>query len=68
MTNYIGVVAFAAIYAYWKIVHKTKLIPLEEIDLVSGKAEIDADEQFWLQKAAERGPLNWWQRFVDKFV
>ncbi|KAL7009903.1 hypothetical protein EMMF5_000811 [Cystobasidiomycetes sp. EMM_F5] len=38
------------------------------VDLISGKAEIDADEEYWKQKALARGPLTRWQRFVDNFV
>lgn len=68
MTNYIGIAAFAFIYLYWKIVHKTKLIPLLEVDLVSGKKEIDDDEEYWLRKAEARGPLNFWQRIYDRMV
>lgn len=47
MTNYIGVVTFVGIYAYHKFRYRTKMIPLHEVDLVSGKAEIDADQQYW---------------------
>lgn len=68
IASYIGIVAFIAIYAYYKIRHRTRVIPLSEVDLVSGKAEIDADEQFWLAKEAARGPMTFWQRIGDKFV
>ncbi|MBQ5860017.1 MAG: gamma-aminobutyrate permease, partial [Selenomonadales bacterium] len=30
---YIGIPVFLAVYLYYKIKHKTKLIPLKEIDL-----------------------------------
>lgn len=68
MTNYIGFVAFVAIWAYYKIRHHTKVIPLAEIDLFSGKQEIDEDEAYWKAKAEARGPMNFWQRLVDRFV
>ena len=68
MTNYVGIVSFAAIYLGAKFWYKTKLIPLNEIDYTSGKAEIDADEQYWLDQAAARGPLGFWGRLLDKFI
>lgn len=68
MTNYIGAAAFAAIYLFYKIFYRTKMVPLHEIDLITGKAEIDADELFWQQKRDARGPLNFWQRLGDRFI
>jgi len=68
MTNYIGFVSFAGIYLYYKIRHRTKQIPSTEVDLFTDKAEIDEDEAYWKARAAARGPLNWWERIVDKFV
>lgn len=35
-------------FAFWKIVKKTKMHPLMEIDLLSGKAEVDALESTWV--------------------
>jgi len=68
MTNYIGFVAFVGIYAYYKIFHKTHMVPLAEIDLFTGKAEIDADQRFWEEKRAARGPLPWYKRMFESFV
>lgn len=33
---------FGAFYISWKILKRTKVHPLEDVDLVTGKAEIDA--------------------------
>lgn len=68
MTNYIGFVSFAAIYLFYKVFYKTRLIPLEEIDLFSGKQEIDDDEAHWRAVADAKGPLNFWQRIADRFI
>lgn len=35
MTNYIGVVTFVGIYAYHKLRYRTKIVPLDQVDLVS---------------------------------
>lgn len=67
-TFIVGVVAFAVIYGFYKLRFRSKVVPYNEMDFYTGKAEIDEDEAFWLQKAEERGPLNWWQRIVDRFV
>ena len=64
----VGFVSFAGIYLYYKLRHRTKQIPLHEVDLFTDKAEIDADEAYWKDKAAARGPMNFWQRLVDRFV
>lgn len=63
-----GVVTFFAIWIFYKLYYKTKVIPLHEIDLISGKAEIDADEEYWKQKQLARGPLTRWQKFVEAFI
>ena len=41
VTNYVGVLAAAACYGGWKILHKTRFIPLMEIDLVTGRRVLD---------------------------
>lgn len=38
---------FGFMFAFWKFVKKTKMHPLAEMDLLSGKAEIDALESTW---------------------
>ncbi|KAI8977192.1 amino acid permease/ SLC12A domain-containing protein [Mycotypha africana] len=38
---YIGVPVFVVIYLGYKLIKKPKLIPLEEVDLVSGRAEFE---------------------------
>jgi amino acid transporter len=42
----------------WKIFKRTKMHKIEEIDLLTGKAEIDALEEFWVKPV----PKN----FVEK--
>jgi amino acid transporter len=63
--SYIGIPAFIFFYFFWKILHRTKTIPLKEIDLVSGKREIDLEEEKYLAEQALKGPQTRWKRFWD---
>ena len=47
---------------FWKFVKKTKIYKLEEIDLWSGKAEIDNLEGTWEVPVAK----NWLQKVRHK--
>lgn len=37
--NYVVIAVFALLYVGWKIVKKTSIVPLLEVDLVSGRRE-----------------------------
>lgn len=37
--NYIVIAVFALLYVGWKIVKKTRIVPLLEVDLLSGRRE-----------------------------
>lgn len=39
--------AFALFYVFWKVVRRTKIHPLKEVDLVTGKTQIDEMEGQW---------------------
>lgn len=39
VVNYVVIVVFVALYLGWKVVKGTKLVPLEEVDLISGRRE-----------------------------
>ncbi|KAI5480664.1 hypothetical protein MNV49_007591 [Pseudohyphozyma bogoriensis] len=64
ITNYIGIPAFVVIFLGWKFWHKTKLIPLTEVDLVTGKKEFDDDEEVEEEKDAARN-VPFWKKFWD---
>ncbi|KAJ8122078.1 hypothetical protein ONZ43_g1632 [Nemania bipapillata] len=55
---YIDIPIFAALFFGYKIVKKTRLVPLADMDLWSGKAEVDALEGTW----PEAKPGNFLQR------
>lgn len=39
--------AFALFYAFWKVVRRTRVHPLEDVDLVTGKTQVDEMEGQW---------------------
>jgi yeast amino acid transporter len=45
---YINIPIFATLYFGYKIIKRTKIVRLAEMDLWSGKAEIDALEEYWV--------------------
>ena len=72
MFNYFAVLIFPVVYLGWKVVKKTKYIPLKEIDLFTGKREIDDDEQRWKELEAsgqlEQGKARGAWSQVRKFL
>ncbi|KAM0790147.1 hypothetical protein ACM66B_005468 [Microbotryomycetes sp. NB124-2] len=44
ITSYLGIPIYVALYFGYKFWHKTKIIPLHEVDLVSGRREFDEDD------------------------
>lgn len=54
LTSYIGIPIFVALYVVWKVVKRTRIHPIREIDLFSEKQFIDDAETDWL----ERQPRN----------
>jgi yeast amino acid transporter len=65
VTAYIGIPVFAIFFAFWKIKNSEHTIPLAEIDLLSGKREIDLEEEKFLEKQAAMGPRTRGQRIWD---
>ena len=55
---YIDIPIFFGLFLGYKIVKRTKVVKLHEMDLWSGKAEIDRLEPLW----PVRKPRNWLER------
>ncbi|KAK4621235.1 putative proline-specific permease put4 [Fulvia fulva] len=55
---YIDIPNFLALFLSYKIVKRTRVVKLGEMDLWSGKAEIDRQEPLW----PKRIPRNWIER------
>ncbi|BFZ55523.1 proteinral amino acid permease agp2 [Savitreella phatthalungensis] len=45
--DYFAVWVFIAVYFGWKLIYRTRIVPLNEVDLFTGKREIDEDELRW---------------------
>lgn len=65
ITAYIGVPTFFVLWAGYKLYFKTKIVPIAEIDLISGKREIDEEEEQFLAEEAKRGPRTRLRRIWD---
>ncbi|KAM0747841.1 dicarboxylic amino acid permease [Meredithblackwellia eburnea MCA 4105] len=59
ITNYIGAPVFVIIYLGWKFYHKTSMIPLEEVDLTTGKREFDEDQAMHEEEEAMSNKPLW---------
>ncbi|KAH7341415.1 amino acid permease/ SLC12A domain-containing protein [Rhizoctonia solani] len=63
LSAYICIPIFVLFYLYWKVVKRTKWIPLEEIDFVTGRRELDeATEQ---DEARYEAPKGFWEKLWD---
>lgn len=65
VTNYIGVPVFFVFWAGYKLLKRTKVIPPEHVDLVTGIREIDEEEKKYLLEEAAKGPQKWYQKLWD---
>ena len=65
ITSYIALPAFVLFWAGYKLWFRTKVIPIERVDLVTGKREIDEEEERFNQLEALKGPRTRWQKLWD---
>lgn len=65
MTAYVGLPAFVIFLVFWKVRHRDHTIPLETMDLISGKREIDLEEEQYLEQQKLLGPRTRWQKIWD---
>jgi len=66
LTAYITIPIFILFYLGWKIVKRTSIIPIMDIDLIAGRRELDemdASEQAKFVK-----PVTWYGRFWEKLM
>jgi yeast amino acid transporter len=63
--SYIGIPTFFILWLGYKIAYKTKVIPLNEVDLVTGLREIDEEEEKFLAEKAVQGPQSMWRNLWD---
>jgi len=65
LTNYIGIPVFFVFWLSYKLVKKTKVIPPEHVDLVTGIQEIDDEEKRYLLEEEAKGPQKWYKKLWD---
>jgi amino acid transporter len=56
---------FGLFYAFWQIKNRERTVPLAEMDLLSGKREIDLEEERFLEKQAAMAPRTRGQKIWD---
>jgi amino acid transporter len=65
ITSYIAVPMFFFLWIGYKTVMKTKVIPLDRVDLITGLKAIDDEEKRYLENEAARGPRSKLGKFWD---
>ncbi|KAG8910646.1 hypothetical protein FRC01_006211 [Tulasnella sp. 417] len=65
ITTYIGGPVFFVLWLGYKLMYRTRVIPPAEVDLVSGKQQIDEEEGLYLAHQHGRGPRTSWQKIWD---
>jgi amino acid transporter len=65
VTAYIGIPTFFIFLAFWKLKYRDHTIPLDTMDILTGKKEIDEEEERFLEAERARGPRTRWQKIWD---
>ncbi|KAI9458500.1 dicarbixylic amino acid permease [Russula earlei] len=65
VTAYIGLPIFVLFWGGYKLYYRTSVIPPEKVDLISGKREIDEEEEQYVAKQEAKGPRSFAQRLWD---
>ncbi|THH32123.1 hypothetical protein EUX98_g2078 [Antrodiella citrinella] len=67
VTSYIAIPAFVLFWGGYKLFYRSKVIPPEKVDLITGKREIDEEEERFNAAEAAKGPRTKWQKIFDSF-
>ena len=65
VTSYIALPAFALFYFGYKFYYRTVQIPSDKVDLITGKREIDEEEERFNREQELKGPRSRWGQFWD---
>ncbi|KAI0316684.1 dicarbixylic amino acid permease [Amylostereum chailletii] len=65
VTAYVGLPTFIVFWWGYKLWYRTKLIPVNEVDLLSGKREIDEEEERFVENEKAQGPRSFWRKVWD---
>lgn len=67
VTSYIAIPAFFLFWIGYKLLYRTKVIPLEKVDLDTGRREILEEEERFCEMEALKGPKTRWQKILAEF-
>lgn len=65
VTSYIALPTFVLFWGVYKIWYRTKVIPADKVDLITGMREIDEEEERFNNEQALKGPKTGWRKFFD---
>jgi yeast amino acid transporter len=65
VTSYIALPTFVLFWSVYKIWYRTKVIPIEKVDLFTGKREYNEEEDRFKHEEDAKGPRTRWQKFWD---
>lgn len=65
ITSYIALPAFVLFWGGYKFWYRSRVIPIEKVDLITGKREIDEEEERFHHAEALKGPKTKWGRIWD---
>ncbi|KAF8894571.1 dicarbixylic amino acid permease [Infundibulicybe gibba] len=65
VTSYIGIPIFLLLWAGYKVVYKTRVIPPKHVDLVTGLRAIDEEEERFIAEQEAKGPQSGFKKFWD---
>lgn len=66
ITSYLPVPLFFIFWLGYKLRYRTQVIPSSKVDLITGKREIDEEEErFILREKAREGKVSRWRRLAD---
>lgn len=66
ITSYLPIPLFFIFWLGYKLRYRTRVIPSSKVDLITGKREIDEEEErFILREKAREGKMSKWQKLAD---
>lgn len=65
ITSYIGIPIFFIFWIGYKLYYQTKQIAAEKVDLITGKKEIDDEEEQFNHLQGLKGSRTRWQKLWD---
>ena len=67
VTSYIGIPVFFVFWLGYKYGCRSRVIPLDKVDLDTGRRQILEEEERFREKEALKGPQTRWQKLLSNF-